>query len=177
MASARSQSRRTGAMLLEWTNGMLLRDHGPTLKPARMQDPRTTVRAATKVTLSLVANLIEQSGLAPNTAQAGQPRRLIEAEAWTDVALTLIEIGLPEWKLVRAVVGDGEWCCALSRHWQMPEWLDEPVEARHESLSLAMLAAFANASLVAKPTRLRVVPSVQPRRKDHLDPVCCDNFR
>jgi hypothetical protein len=164
-------------MLLEWTNGMLLRDHGPTLKPARMQDPRTTVRAATKVTLRLVANLIEQSGLAPNTSPAGRLRRLIEAEAWTDVALTLIEIGLPEWKLVRAVVDDGEWCCALSRHWQMPEWLDEPVEARHESLSLAMLAAFANASLVAKPTRLRVVPSVQPRRKNHLDPVCCDNFR
>jgi hypothetical protein len=123
MASARSQSRRPGAMLLEWTKGMLLRDHGPTLKPARMQDPRTTVHAATKVTLSLVANLIEQSGLAPNSSQAGRLRHLIEAEAWTDVALTLIEIGLPEWKLVRAVVDDGEWCCALSRHWQMPEWV------------------------------------------------------
>jgi hypothetical protein len=58
----------------------------------------------------------------------------------------------------------------------MPHWLDEPVEARHESLSLATLTAFANASAVAKP-KLRVVPSVELRRKDHLDPVRCDNFR
>jgi hypothetical protein len=166
----------TLAILLEGTPAMLLRRHEPSPNPARTQGRRTTVDTATNVTPRLVADLIVQSELAPNATQAGQLRRLIEAEAWTGVALALIEIGLPDWKLVRAVLDDGVWSCVLSRHWQVPEWLDEPVEARHESLSLAMLAAFANASLVAKPTRLRVVPAMQPRPGDQFDPVCCDNF-
>jgi hypothetical protein len=166
----------TLATLLEGTPAMLLRRHEPSPIPARTQGRRTTVDTATNVTPRLVADLIVQSELAPNATQAGQLRRLIEAEAWTGVALALIEIGLPDWKLVRAVLDDGVWSCVLSRHWQVPEWLDERVEARHESLSLAMLAAFANASLVAKPTRLRVVPAMQPRPGDQFDPICCDNF-
>jgi hypothetical protein len=166
----------TLATLLEGTPAMLLRRHEPSPNPARTQGRRTTVDTATNVTPRLVADLIVQSGLAPNATQAGQLRRLIEAEAWTGVALALIEIGLPDWKLVRAVLEDGEWSCALSRHWQVPEWLDERVEARHESLSLAMLTAFANALLVAKPTKLRVVPAIRPRPGDQFDPVCCDNF-
>jgi hypothetical protein len=130
----------TLATLLEGTPAMLLRRHEPSPNPARTQGRRTTVDTATNVTPRLVADLIVQSGLAPNATQAGQLRRLIEAEAWTGVAL------------------------------------DERVEARHESLSLAMLTAFANALLVAKPTKLRVVPAIRPRPGDQFDPVCCDNF-
>jgi hypothetical protein len=155
---------------------MLLRRHEPCVNFARTRNPGTNVRAATNVTPRLVADLIVHSALAPNAAQAGRLRHLIEAEAWTDVALMLIEIGLPEWRLVRTVFDDGQWSCALSRHWQVPEWLDAPVEGSHETLSLAMLDAFANASLAEKRTRLCVVPALQPRPKDRFDPVCCDNL-
>ena len=143
-------------------------------------DPRDGIRAATAVTPELISDVIAQNGIrlpAPHSPQAARLQRLIAAEAWTDVALALIEIALPAWKLVRLVADDGEWCCALSRHWQVPDWLDDAVEARHEVLPLAILAAFADAHQVSRPAGLRSVPALWPRARETFDPVCCDNFR
>ena len=142
-------------------------------------DPRDGIRAAAAVTPELVSELIAQCGIClqgPHSSQAARLRRLIAAEAWTDVALALVEIALPEWRLVRLVVDDGEWCCALSRHWQVPDWLDDAVEARHEVLPLAILAAFAGAHHASRPARLRSVPTLWRRASKTVDPVCCDNF-
>jgi len=142
-------------------------------------DPRDTVAAASNVTPRLLSDLTTQSGMRmppPSSPQGERLLRLIAAEAWTDVALALIETGLPEWRLVRLVFDEGEWCCALSRHWEMPDWLDDAVEARHEVLPLAILLAFAEARAVSAPARLRSVSMPRPAQGEFLDPVCCDNF-
>jgi hypothetical protein len=139
--------------------------------------PGESIAAATAVTPRLVADLIAESGIrlpAPDSADAARLRRLIDAEAWTDVALALVEIGLPDWKLVRLVVDGGEWFCALSRHWQLPDSLDDAVEGRHEILPLAILAAFAEAR--RSPARLRSVPASRLAQINSFEPVCCDNF-
>ena len=47
---------------------------------------------------------------------------------------------------VRRITYDGgEWHCALSRERELPEWLDQAVEARHASLALAILSAYIEA--------------------------------
>ena len=105
-------------------------------------------------------------------------RRLIAAEAWTDAALALIDIALPRWKLVRLAFDDGAWRCALSRHWQLPEWLDDAVEASHEVLPLAILAAFLaarDADLAAADETRRAVPTCRPAQGS-LHTLACDNF-
>jgi hypothetical protein len=104
-------------------------------------------------------------------------RRLIEAEAWTDVALALIELALPAWQVVRLVYDGGEWCCALSRHPQLPDWLDDAVEARHEVLPLAILDAFLAAresDRAAGP--FSSVPQCGPQQAGVLHALGCEDF-
>ena len=71
--------------------------------------------------------------------------RLLESGAWTDAALALIDLELPQWQLRRIAYDEGEWHCALSRQRELPEWLDLAIEARHADLALAMLSAFVEA--------------------------------
>ena len=52
---------------------------------------------------------------------------------------------MPGWKLRRLVYEDGEWICSLSRNRQLPDWLDDAADARHETLALAILAAIVEA--------------------------------
>jgi hypothetical protein len=114
-----------------------------------------------------------------NSEAAVRLRRLIEAEAWTDAALALIELALPQWQLVRLVCDGGEWCCSLSQHPQLPEWLDDAVEARHEVLSLAILDAFVaarEASLVAAGGKAGTVPRCRPQQPSVLHALCCEDF-
>ena len=40
---------------------------------------------------------------------------LIQDRAWTEAALALIELELPQWQLRRIAYDGGEWYCALSR--------------------------------------------------------------
>src|SRR4030088_333950 len=72
--------------------------------------------------------------------------RLIDAGAWTDTALALLELELPQWTLRRIVYEDGEWHCSLSKQPQLPLGLDEVAEASHEILPLAILIALLQAS-------------------------------
>jgi hypothetical protein len=101
--------------------------------------------------------------------------RLIDAGAWTDTALALLELELPQWKLRRIVYEDGEWHCALSKQPQLPLGLDEVAEAGHEILPLALLIALLQASRdgAASTTRVTAVPRVGPPPGYA---VCCDNF-
>src|SRR6476659_10952614 len=78
----------------------------------------------------------------PTAARIDQ---LIEARAWDDAALALIELELPAWKLRRLVYEDGEWLCSLSSHPNLSVALDDTVDARHEVLPLAILSAFIEA--------------------------------
>jgi hypothetical protein len=101
--------------------------------------------------------------------------RLIESGAWTDAALALVELELPQWSVRRLICEGGLWHCSLSKQPGLPTRLDETAEASHESLPLAILGAFVEArrDLSATPARPRVVPQVRPVAGCV---ACCDNF-
>ena len=101
--------------------------------------------------------------------------RLVAAGAWTDAALALVELELPQWSLRRIVYEDGEWHCCLSRQLQLPLGLDEAAEASHEILALAILLAYLQARLHAaeSATAVTTVPRIGPT-PDYA--MCCDNF-
>jgi len=102
--------------------------------------------------------------------------QLIEAGAWSDAALALIELELPAWKLRRLVYEDGEWFCSLSKQPNLPVAIDDTADARHEVLPLAILSAFVEArrgTSAARETSSPIVPRVQPTSGIV---ICCDNF-
>lgn len=88
--------------------------------------------------------------------------RLIEAEAWADAALALMELKLPLWQVRRIAYDEGEWHCALSRERELPDWLDAAVEARHSDLALALLSAFIEVRALALEVSRPSVPTVRP---------------
>jgi hypothetical protein len=137
------------------------------------------IHNAQAVTPDLMARVIAQACVrlpALHVASnARRIRRLVESRAYTDAALALIELELPMWRLRRLVHEDGEWHCSLSHHPELPISLDETVEANHESLPLAILAAFVEARYrSSSESRLPSVPQV-PSTQEFA--MCCDNFR
>jgi hypothetical protein len=138
------------------------------------------LRNAHAVTGDLMSDVI--GGSCRRFPSAGQPEktarieRLIGSGAWTDAAIALIDLELPQWQLRRLAYDAGEWHCALSRERELPDWLDRSIEARHADLPLAILCAFVDAQRVAAPASQTSVPAV-PRDANPLSqPVCCDNF-
>ena len=85
--------------------------------------------------------------------------------AWTDAALALIDLELPQWQVRRIAYDEGEWYCALSRQRELPEWLDQSIEARHADLALAMLSAFVEARRASAPSSRTSVPAVPAGRE------------
>jgi hypothetical protein len=113
---------------------------------------------------------------ADKTEKTARIESLIDSAAWTDAALALIDLELPQWQLRRLAYDDGEWHCALSRQRDLPDWLDETIETRHPDLALAILSAFVEAKVVCAPAARTSVP-IAPRNANPLcEPVCCDNF-
>jgi hypothetical protein len=103
--------------------------------------------------------------------------RLIESGAWTDAALALLELELPQWRLRRLSYDDGEWHCALSRQRELPDWLDDrSIEAHHADLALAILGAFVDARRQYAPSSKTSVPAVPRSASPLYEPACCDNF-
>ena len=102
--------------------------------------------------------------------------RLILSGAWTDATLALIDLELPQWQVRRIAYDGGEWYCALSRERELPEWLDQSIEARHADLALAILTAFVEAQRVTMPRNRTSVPTVQRDANLLCIPFCCDNF-
>ena len=136
------------------------------------------LRRAQAPTAELISDVIAEACVcfaARGGAAKLRIHRLIESGAWTDAALALLELELPQWKLRRIVYEDGEWHCALSRQPQLPLGLDEVAEASHEILPLALLVALLQASrdVAASATRVTAVPRVGPAPGYA---VCCDNF-
>ena len=152
----------------------LLREHrGPV-------DVLDRLRTAHAVTAELMSEVIgEPCRRFPSmgqTEKSARIERLISSEAWMDAALALIDLELPQWQVRRIAYDEGEWHCALSRQRELPDWLDQSIEARHADLPLAILGAFVEARRVGEPSRKTSVPTV-PRDADVLCiPVCCDNF-
>ncbi len=146
---------------------------------ARSEYPRTAdlqdqLRSAHAGSAELIAGVVAESGR-PLPASA-RIERLIQSEAWTDAALALIELELPQWQLRRVAYDEGEWHCALSRQRELPEWLDQSIEARHTDLALAILSALVDARRASAPAKRTSVPIV-PRNADAFyEPVLSDNF-
>jgi hypothetical protein len=137
------------------------------------------LRRAQALTPELMFEVIAQTCVrfaACETAAKARIDRLIESGAWTDAALALVELELPQWKLRRIVCEDGEWHCGLSRQPQLPLGLDDVEEASHEILPLALLISLLQARraiAAERPTGVTAVPQVGPVSGY---PVCCDNF-
>jgi hypothetical protein len=110
------------------------------------------------------------------TAKTARVERLIQSGAWTDAALALLDLELPRWQLRRVAYDDGEWYCALSRERELPEWLDQSIEACHADLALAILSAFIEVQRVSAPATRTSVPAVTRDAKPLYVPVCSDNF-
>ena len=128
------------------------------------------LRDAHAVTVDLIAEVVRQ------TRKSARIERLIGSEAWTDVALALIELELPQWQVRRIAYDGGEWYCALSRRRELPEWLDPSIETHHSDLSLGILGAFVEALRLTTPRSRPSVPAVPRDANPHYVPVCCDNF-
>jgi hypothetical protein len=108
--------------------------------------------------------------------KAARIERLIQTEAWTDAALALIDLELPQWQVRRIAYDEGEWHCALSRQRELPEWLDQSIETHHVDLPLAILSAFVDAQRASAPASRTSVPIV-PRETNALyEPILADNF-
>ena len=102
--------------------------------------------------------------------------QLIDAEAWTDAALALMELELPLWHVRRIAYDRGEWRCALSRERELPDWLDAAVEGCHGDLAIALMSAFVEVQALAMEAPRPSVPSVRPIPNAFYEPVACENI-
>jgi hypothetical protein len=109
-------------------------------------------------------------------ANAVQLHDLIEAGALTQAALSLIELELPLWKLRRIAYDEGEWHCAMSRQRELPEWLEQAVEARHASLTLAIVSAYIETIMQIELSKEPSRPSVPQTTAEQYEPLYCENF-
>jgi hypothetical protein len=109
------------------------------------------------------------------SARTARIERLLGAGALTETALALIDLELPLWRLRRIAYDGGEWFCALSRERELPDWLDQSVEAHHRDLALAILAAFVEAQDVSAAKGRPSVPTVRCEA-DVFHAQICDNF-
>jgi hypothetical protein len=132
------------------------------------------------VTAELISDVIgEACRRFPSVGQTQKTVRieqLIASEAWTDVALALIDLELPLWQVRRIAYDEGEWYCALSRERELPDWLDRSIEARHADLALAILSAFVDAQRITAPASRTSVPAVPRDANPLYEAVACDNF-
>ena len=113
---------------------------------------------------------------AGQTTKTARIARLIAAEAWTDAALALIDLELPQWQIRRLAYDEGEWHCALSRQRELPEWLDQAIETRHGDLALAILSAFVEVQRASAPSIRPSVPIVRRDASAAYQVLCTDNF-
>jgi hypothetical protein len=141
---------------------------------------RERLRNADTVTADIMSEVIGQTCRRfPSLGQSEKSfrlERLLESGAWTDAALALIDLELPQWQLRRIAYDEGEWHCALSRQRELPDWLDSAIEARHADLALAMLSAFVEARRIATPTIQTSVPAVPQNANPMYEPMLCDNL-
>ena len=138
------------------------------------------IRDAHAVTAELIAEIISETcrrfPSVGQTEKTARIERLIGSGAWTDAALALIDLELPQWQVRRIAYDEGEWYCALSRERELPDWLDRSIEAHHANLPLAILSAFVDAQRISMPKSMASVPIVPRDANPLYEPVCCDNF-
>jgi hypothetical protein len=147
---------------------------------SRIHELADRLREADAVTQELLSAVIgaacRRLPRIPRTEYFHRIDRLVQSGAWTDAALALLELELPQWRIRRITYDAGEWHCALSRQRELPEWLDQSIEASHADLSLAILSVFVDVQRASASPARTSVPST-PCTADMLTmPICCDNF-
>jgi hypothetical protein len=136
------------------------------------------LRVANEVTSELMTEILDlacqRAALLRHSAMGLRFKQLLDACAWTDSAMALIELELPLWHIRRIAYEAGEWHCALSRQCEFPDWLDQAVESRHANLALAILSTFVETRCTLDAAE---GPGVSRAGEMICDiPMCCDHF-
>jgi hypothetical protein len=140
--------------------------------------PGDRLRDAAHVTANFLSDIIPTaSRRIPSDYEVKSARieRLVESHAWTDAALALVELELPQWQVRRLAYDGGEWFCSLSRQRELPDWLDESVEAHHADLAQAILGALADARRITAQHNPGV-SAVAHDSDPFWDTICSENF-
>jgi hypothetical protein len=106
------------------------------------------VRLAPAVSVGLLQQIVEAFPRLSSARQRGLATdidRFVEAGSWTDLALGLVRLELPTWRIRRLACEGGEWLCSLSRRPHLPLGLDETADGTHDDLPLAILRALVEA--------------------------------
>jgi hypothetical protein len=152
-------------------------DHSEHHDPGQLNDRLRDAPAATAALISeIISETCRRFPSMGQTERTARIERLIGSGAWTDSALALIDLELPQWQVRRIAYDEGEWHCALSRQRELPEWLDQSVEAHHADLALAILCAFVDVQHVTAPSSRTSVPTVPRDLNPLYEPVLSDNF-
>jgi hypothetical protein len=145
--------------------------------PVELDDRLHNACAVTREFLTeIIGQTCRHFSAASQSGKVARIERLIRSGAWTDAALALIDLELPQWQLRRIAYDEGEWHCALSRARELPDWLDQSVEAHHTDLALAILSAFVEARRISAPLSRSSVPAVRRDANRLYEAVCSDNF-
>ena len=106
------------------------------------------LQSAPALSTCLFRKVVQRCTRLESLRQSGRAMALDELAAvgaWTDAALHLLELELPHWTIRRLFHEGDDWLCTLSRQPNLPITLDDPVEAVHVALPLAILRAFVGA--------------------------------
>ena len=136
------------------------------------------LRSVDRPSADLMYSLAEKTSrrLQRQSANFTQLDRLIAAGALTEAILLLVEFELPLWKLRRIAYDEGEWHCALSRERELPEWLDQAIEAYHPDLTVAIALSYVEALKAAAPSRRLAGPTVPQVGTRCFETFLCDNY-
>jgi len=77
------------------------------------------------------------------------------------------------------VYEDDIWLCSLNKQWNLPGWLSDCAEIRHQSLPLAILTALIEARQCSEPEPVLAassVPQCGAKSGVPVETMCCDNF-
>lgn len=156
------------------------RDHAMTLPYVR-NDVRDVDRSeaddetpTTAMFIELLATACHGGDPMRQAVQVARLKQLICVRAWSDAAMALVTLRLPEWKLRRLVYDDGEWLCTLSRYRDMPDWLDQTVEAHHTNMPRAIVGALLEAINTPEPSDLSAIAKQDPDESFAVMP--CENY-
>src|SRR5260370_31615634 len=144
----------------------MLASSGCESRLADLQNQLGCAHAVTAELMSKVAGACTRFTMPSCAGKAAKIDRLIVSEAWTDAALALVELELPQWKLHRLVYEQDAWLCSLNKQWNLRVWFYDCAEARHQSLPLAILSALIEARQCSEqpsaPLSRRTASSVPP---------------
>ena len=156
---------------------MSLRTHGRR-SPADLRDVLSGAPAASAELISAVLDLMAARRALPDRASRTQQiRALIDAQAWTDAALAIVD--LDRSRAVRQLSHDeGEWSCRIGSQWAVPDWLDDSALFLHPALPLAILGALLESLAQREGAAIPAtsVPSSGSRRGHSIAAVACDNY-